>query len=225
MESKRSSPRVVLGNRVLDEGATGSANMWFNRRNVSALPRVENGKREGLCPYSDRRSRIVGQVFKVSFCHGRKVKIILPSSNEREGTRFDLAEESGGRLGFPEVDGEPVEVQKGPVEGVDVVLVIDVRVQLCGPFQRSRGRPGGGKVDQGEGDAVDVESGREELVEFVDGKRAIEGSGMVLLGGHCGLGERDAHQHHLDQRWTLSTQEVDVECADLGSAEGRCSSR
>ena len=224
VKSKRSSPGVVLGNRVLDEGATGPANVWFNRRKVSALPRVENGKREGLCPNSDRRSGRVVQVFKVGFRHGRKMKVILPSPNKRESTRLDFAEESGRRLGFPEVDGEPVEVQEGPVEGVDVVLVVDVRVQLCGPFQRSRGRPGGGKVDQGKGDAVDVESGREELVEFVDGKRAIEGSGMVLLGGHCGLGERDAHQHHLDQRWTLSTQKVDVECADLGSGEGRCSS-
>ena len=225
VKGERSSPGVVLRNRVFNEGPTGSANVWLNRRDVFALPGVENGEREGLCPNSDRRSGIVVQVFEVGLRHGRKMEIILPSPNKRKGTRLDLAEESGRRLGFPEVDGEAVEVEKGPVEGVDVVLVIDVRVQLCSPFQRSRGRLGGGKVDQGKGDAVDVEGGCEELVEFLDGERAIERSGMVLLGGHCGLGERDAHQHHLSQRWTLSTQGVDVECADLGFAEGRCSSR
>lgn len=221
MEGERLSPGVVLGNRVLNEGPTGSANVWFNRRGVFALPRVENGKGEGLCPNSDRRSGIVVQVFEVGLRDGRKMEVILPSSNKRKGTRLDLAEESGRRLGFSKVDGEAVEVEKGPVEGVDVVLVIYVRVQLCGPFQRSRGRLCGGKVDQGKGDAVDVEGGCEEPVEFLDGERAIERSGMVLLGGHCGLGERDAHQHHLGQRWTLSTQKVDVECADWGFAEGR----
>ena len=84
VKSKRSSLQVVLGNRVFDEEVIGSVNMWFNRRKIPALPRVENGKREGLYPNSNQWSRRVVQVFKVSFHHGRKMKIILPLLNKCE---------------------------------------------------------------------------------------------------------------------------------------------
>jgi hypothetical protein len=204
VESEGSPPGIVLGDRVLDKGTTGSTNMWFDRRDVFAFPGAEGRKGEGLCPYSDRRRWIVNKVFKVGFRHGRKIRIVSSPSNEGNGAGFDLAEKSGRRLGFSKVNGEAVEVEEGFLEGVDVVLVVDVRVQVCGPFQGSGGRPGGGKVDQGEGNAVDVEGRSKELVEFLDGERAIERSGKGLLGGHCGLRERDAHQHHLDQQWTVS---------------------
>jgi len=202
VESEGSPPGMVLGNRVFDKGTTGSTNMWFNRRDVFAFPGVEDWKRERLCPYSDRRRWIVNKVFKVDFRHRRKMIIIPSPSNKANGAGFYLAEETGRRRRFSEVDRKAVEVQKGLLEGVDVVLVVDVRVQIGGPFERGGGRPGGGKVDQWEGNAVDVESGSEELVEFLYGERAIERSGMSLLRGHCGLRERDAHQHHLDQQWT-----------------------
>lgn len=156
VESEGSAPCMVLGDRVFDKGTTGSANMWFNRRGVFAFPGAEDRKRERLCPYSDRRSWIVNKVFKVDFCHGRKIGIIFPPSNKRKGAGFDLAEEGGGRVGFSKVNGEAVEVEEGLLKGVDVVLVVNVRVQVCGPFQGGWGRPGGGKVDQGEGNAVDV---------------------------------------------------------------------
>ena len=128
------------------------------------------------------------------------MEIVFSPSNKCNGAGFDLAEESRGRLGFSQVDREAVEVEEGLLEGVDVVLVVDVRVQLCSPFERSGGRPGGGEVDQGEGNAVDVQGGCEEPVELLDSERAIERTGIGLLGGHCGLKERDAHQHHLHQQ-------------------------
>ena len=55
MGSKRSPPKMALGDRVFDKGTTRSANMWFNRRDVLAFPGVEDREREGLCPYPDRR--------------------------------------------------------------------------------------------------------------------------------------------------------------------------
>ena len=82
--------------------------------------------------------------------------IVLPSPDKRSGARFHLAEEGGRRLGLSEVDGKAIEVEKGLLEGVDVVLVVDVRVQRGGPLQRGGRGPGGGKVDQGKGDAVNV---------------------------------------------------------------------
>jgi len=82
--------------------------------------------------------------------------IVLPPPNECSSAGFDLAEESGRWLGLPEVDGEAVEVEEGLVKGVDVVLVVNVRVQRGRPFQRGGRRPGRSKVDQGEGNAVDV---------------------------------------------------------------------
>ena len=202
VESEGSPPGIVLGDRVFDKGTARPANMWFNRREVFAFPGAEGRKGEGLCPYSDRRRWIVNQVFKVCFRHGREIRAVFSPSNKGNGAGFDLAEKGGGRLGFAQVDGEAVEVEEGLVEGVDVVLVVDVRVQVSGPFEGGGGRPGGGKVDQREGNAVDVESGSEEPVEFLDGERAIERSGVGLLGGHCGLRERDAHQHHLGHQWT-----------------------
>ena len=202
VESEGPSPEVVLGDRVFDKGTTGPANVRFKERNVFAFSGVEGWKREGLCPYSDRRRWIVNKVFKVDFRHRRKMIIVLSPSNKTNGTGFYFAEETGRRRRFSEVDRKAVEVEKGLLEGVDVVLVVDIRVQISGPFERGGGRPGGGKVDQREGNAVDVESGSEELVEFLDGERAIERSGVSLLGGHCGLRERDAHQHHLDQQGT-----------------------
>jgi hypothetical protein len=60
--------------------------------------------------------------------------IVLPPADERSGAGPDLAEESGGRRGLSEVDRETVEVEEGLLEGVDVVLVVDVRVQRRGPF-------------------------------------------------------------------------------------------
>ena len=129
--------------------------------------------------------------------------IIFPSFNKGRGARFDLAEKSGRWLWFLKVNRETVEVEKGLVEGIDVMLVVDVRVQVSCPFQRCGGRPGGCKVDQRKGNAVNVESGREESVEFLESKRATERSGIDLLRGHCGLKERDAHQHHPDLHSTL----------------------
>ena len=200
---------MVLGDRVFDKRTAGPANMWFERRGeVLALPGAEGGKGERLCPNSDRRRWIVNKVFNVDFRHGRQMGIVLPPPDERSGAGLDLAEESGGRRWLAEVDGEAVEVEERLLKGVDVVLVVHVRVQRRGPFQRGGRGPGGGKADQGQGDAVDVERGGEEPVELLDGKRAIERSGMGLFRGHCGLGERDAHQHHLDQQWTLSTPGV-----------------
>jgi hypothetical protein len=139
--------------------------------------------------------------------------IVLPPADERSGAGPDLAEESGGRRGLSEVDREAVEVEEGLLEGVDVVLVVDVRVQRGGPFQRGERGPGGPKGDQREWDAVDVEGGREQAVELLDGKRARERSGMGPLRGHCGLGEGDAHQQHPDQQWTLSRPRLSIECA------------
>ena len=82
--------------------------------------------------------------------------IVLPPPNKCSGARLDLAEESGSWLMLPEVDGEAVEVEEWLLKGVDVVLVVDVRVQGGRPFQRGGRRPGRSKVDQGEGNAVDV---------------------------------------------------------------------
>ena len=156
-ESESSSPEMVLGNGIFDKGTAGSANMWFDRREeLFAFPGAERGKGERLCPNSDRRRRIVNKVFNVNFRYGREVGIVLPPPNKRSGAGFDLAEESGSWLGFPEVDGEAVEVEEGLLKGVDVVLVVDVRVQGRSPFQRGGRRPGRSKVDQGEGNAVDV---------------------------------------------------------------------
>ena len=206
VKSEGSSPEMVLGGRVFDKGTAGSANIRLDRRgDVFALPGAEDGKGEGLCPHSDRRRRVVNEVLKVNFCHGREMGIVLSSTDERGGARFHLVEEGGGRLGLSKVDGKAIEVEERLLEGVDVVLVVDVRVQLCGPFERGGRGPRGGKVDQWKGDAVEVESGGKELVEFLDGEGAIERSGMGVLRGHCGLGERDAHQHHLGLQWTLST--------------------
>ena len=216
---------MMLANRVFDKGAAGPANMWFDRRDIFAFPGVEDGKGERFCPYPDRRRRIVSKVFKLDFRHGRKLGIVFPSSNKGAGTGFDPAEESGGSVRLPEVDGEAVEIEKGLLEGVNVVLVVDVRVELRGPFQGGGGRFGGGKVDERKGDAVEVESGGEELVELLDGERAIEMSGMGLLGGHCGLGERDAHQHHLDQQRTLSRPGVECVASASGWRGRGCSGR
>lgn len=126
VESEGSAPGVVLGDRVFDKGAAGPANMWFNRRDVFAFPGAEDRKREGLCPYSDRRSWIVNKVFKIDFRDGRKIGIVFAPSNKRKGAGFDLAEEGGGRVGFSKVDGEAVEVEEGLLKGVDVVLVVNV---------------------------------------------------------------------------------------------------
>ena len=82
--------------------------------------------------------------------------IVLPPPNKCSGARLDLAEESGSWLRLPEVDGEAVEVEEWLLKGVDVVLVVDVRVQRGRPFQRGGRRPGRSKVDQGEGNAFDV---------------------------------------------------------------------
>ena len=142
-----SSPEMVLGNRVLNKGPARSANMWFNRRDVFAFSGVEDRKREGLCPYSDRRRWIVNQVLAVDFRHGGEVRIVFAPSNEGSSAGFDLAEETRGRLGLSEVDGEAVEVEEGLLKGVDVVLVVNVRVQLSSPFQGGGGGPGRGKVD------------------------------------------------------------------------------
>jgi len=144
------------GNRVFDKRMAGPANMWFNRREVFAFPGAECRKREGFCPHPDRRRRGVNDVFKLGFRHRREAGIVLPPANQRRGAGFDLAEEGGGRLGLSKVDGEVVEVEEGLLEGIDVVLVIDVRVELGSPLQRGGGRPGGGKVDQGKRNAVDV---------------------------------------------------------------------
>ena len=105
VESEGSSPEMVLGDGVFDKGTTWSTNMWLDRRgDVFAFPRVEDRKREGLCPYSDRRRWVVDKVFKVDFRHRREMGIVLPSPDKRSGTGLDLAEESGGRLGLSEVD-------------------------------------------------------------------------------------------------------------------------
>jgi hypothetical protein len=145
--SKGPPPEMMLGNRLFDKRTAWAANVWLKRRRkVFTFPRTENGKRERLCPNSDRRGSSFGKVFRVDFSHGREIGIVFPSSDKGCGTRFDLAEESGRWLRFPEVNREAVEVEERLVEGVDVVLVIDVRVQVGGPFQRCGGRPGGGKV-------------------------------------------------------------------------------
>jgi len=123
VESEGSAQGRVLGDRVFDKGTTWPANMWFNRREVFAFPGAEGRKREGLCSYSDRRSWIVNKVFKVDFRHGRKTP-----SDKRKCAGFDLAEESGRSLGFSKVDGEAVKVEEWLLKGVDVVLVVNVRV-------------------------------------------------------------------------------------------------
>lgn len=156
-ESESSSPEMVLGNRIFDKGTTGPANMWFDRRGeVFAFPGAKGGKGERLCPNSDRRRWIVNKVFNVDFRYGGEMGIVLPPPNECRGAGLDLAEESGSWLGLSEVDGETVEVEEGLLKGVDVVLVVNVRVQRGGPFQRGGRRPGRSKVDQGEGNAVKV---------------------------------------------------------------------
>ena len=105
MESEGSPPEMVLGDGVFDKGTTGSTNMWLDRRgDVFAFPRVEDRKREGLCPYSDRRRWIVNQVLAVDFRLGGEVGIVFTPSNKGSGAGLDLAEESGGRLGLSEVD-------------------------------------------------------------------------------------------------------------------------
>jgi len=155
--SESSPPEMVLGNGIFDKGTAGPANMRFDGRGkVFAFPGTKSGKGERLCPNSDRRRWIVNKVFNVDFRYRREVGIVLPPPNKCSGAGLDLAEESGGLLGLSEVDGEAVEVQEGLLKSVDVVLVVNVRVQRGCPLQRGGRRPGRRKVDQGEGNAVDV---------------------------------------------------------------------
>lgn len=148
VESEGLSPEMVMRDGMFDKGTTGSANMWFDRRRkVFAFPGAEDLKGERLCPNPDRRRRSFSQVFQVGFRYGWEIGIILSSSDEGSCAGFDLAEKSRTRLGLSQVNGETVEVEKWLVEGVDVVLVVDIRVEVGGPFQRRGGRPGGRKAD------------------------------------------------------------------------------
>lgn len=127
MESEGPSPEMVVRDGVFDKGMAGSANVGFNRRRrVFAFPGAEGRKRERLCPNADRRRRGLNEIFKVDFRDWRELGIVFSASNKGRSARFYPAEEGRRRLGLPEVDSKSVEVEERLLEGVNVVLVVDV---------------------------------------------------------------------------------------------------